>query len=313
MTSRIDIPLLVIGYQRAESIAKIFDLALSSGVHHLIISVDFPKDPNTRTLEIHNEIKNLIFAYENKFETMEFRFVESNQGCALHVLSSIDWAFGFTEEIIILEDDCIPSNAFFNFARNGFKLMEERKDIVLVSGTQHAPKHLSETQYFMSKYALTWGWATTRSNWRQIKSNMISLGNKTSLDFLCLDVNKIYWQEGARRAYSGYVDVWDTALVNYLQTSDKYSLLPRENLVTNIGNDSAATHMRGEKNWLFKDVGNYVLNSNDELHINEEADDWLAKNFYKIRLRHLATTRITRLLDRFRKPLFPKLLDRWCL
>lgn len=311
MANRIDVPLLVIGYQRAESVAKIFDLALSNGVNHLLISVDFPKDPNSQTLEIHYAIRNLVFEYEKKFKTMKFRFVDSNQGCALHVLSSIDWAFGFTEDIIILEDDCIPSKAFFDFARNGFKLMQTQKDIALVSGTQHAPRHLSQAQHYKSKYALTWGWATTRSNWLEIKSNMITLGNKTPLNLFNFNVNKIYWQEGARRAYSGYVDVWDTALVNYLQTSDKYSLLPRENLVSNIGNDSVATHMSGEKNWLFKDIGKYDLNDNDKLCTNEDADNWLAKNFFKIRLRHLATTRITRLLDRFRHPLFPRLNERW--
>lgn len=311
MTSLRDTPLLVIGYQRTESIVTILETALSSGITHLLISVDYPDDPDTQKIQVYQKISKIVAQYSHKFQILEYRFLDSNQGCALHVLSSIDWAFGFVDELIILEDDCIPSEAFFDFVRDGLSLMKSHTDIALVCGTQHIPSQMNSGQFYKSKYALTWGWATNKSSWQMIKLNMIAAAIRTPLDLLNLNAQEIYWQEGARRAYMGYVDVWDTPLVKYLQSSDKYALLPSENLISNIGNDPAATHMRGQDSWLFKEIGRYSLGTNETPETNPDADNWLASNFYRIRDRHLISTRVTRLLDYFRKSKRSSLVSRW--
>lgn len=311
MANQRDVPLLVIGYQRTESVVTILESALSSGITRLFISVDYPAKPDSHSIEVYQQITKIVAQYNHKFQMLKSRFLESNQGCALHVLSSIDWAFEFVDELVILEDDCIPSPAFFDFVRDGLSLMKSHSDIVLICGTQHIPRQINSGQFYKSKYALTWGWATNHSSWEVIKLNMSAASSRTPLNLRNFNAGVIYWQEGARRAYKGYVDVWDTPLVNYLQTSDKYALLPSENLISNIGNDLAATHMSGEDTWLFKEVGKYNLDIKEVPETNQNADDWLAINFFRIRTRHLITTRVTRLMDYFRKPGRSNLLSRW--
>lgn len=311
MSNQRDTPLLVIGYQRTESVVSILEAALSSGITRLFISVDYPAKPSFRSLEVHQQIVEIVSQYSHKFHMLTYRYLESNQGCALHVLSSIDWAFEFVDELIILEDDCIPSAAFFDFARDGLSAMKNHSDIALVCGTQHVPREMNSWQFYKSKYALTWGWATNHSSWQAIKMNMTGAVKKMPLDLFNFNAEEIYWQEGARRAYEGFVDVWDTPLVNYLQTSDYFALLPSENLVSNIGSDRAATHMSGEDTWLFKEVGTYNLGLEEVLEVNQNADKWLATNFFRIRTRHLISTRVTRLMDLFRKPGRPTLTSRW--
>ena len=311
MANQRDTPLLVIGYQRTESVVTILEEALSSGITRIFISIDYPAKPSSQSIQVYHQITKIVSQYHPKFQMLKYRFLESNQGCALHVLSSIDWAFGFVDELIILEDDCIPSPDFFDFVGDGLTLMKSHREIALICGTQHIPRQMNLGQFYKSKYALTWGWATNHSSWQEIKLNMAAAGNRTPLDLLNFKAKDIYWQEGARRAYQGYVDVWDTPLVKYLQTSDKYALLPSENLISNISNDPAATHMSGEDSWLFKKVGKYNVGVKEDPDTNQAADDWLAANFFRIRTRHLISTRLTRLIDYFRNPARSNLISRW--
>jgi hypothetical protein len=311
MTQRSQAPVLLIAYQRTDSVIKILDSALSNGVSQIFVSVDAPRRPNESSLNNLQRLRSIISSYEDKFENLQSRFHDSNLGCALHVLSSIDWAFESVEELIVLEDDCIPSNEFFHYITDGFEVMQRQPEIALVCGTQHVPADLCLDPYYKSKYSLTWGWATTKTNWLEIKLGLYSIGGNISLNLFSPGVERIYWQEGSRRAYEGYVDVWDTPLVNYLQTSNKYALLPRENLVTNIGSDSLATHMVGDNTWLFKKPGYYKASLVLTAYQNTLADNWLSRNFFRIRVRHILTTRVTRLRDLFKNAPREKLLIRW--
>ena len=73
-----------------------------------------------------------------------------------------------------------------------------------------------------------------------------------------LDYERIYWLEGARRAYQGYVDVWDTALVALINSGPFFTLLPPTNLISNIGNDSVATHTGEDTLWTNATQGTYA-------------------------------------------------------
>ena len=311
MTKRSQVPVLVIGYQRTDSVVEILDSAISSGVSHVFISIDAPKRRDQLSINNALNLRNIVSSYEDKFEILQIRFLDFNLGCALHVLNSIDWAFESAEELIILEDDCIPSKDFFHFVNDGLGIMRLQPEIALICGSQHVPIELCPDAYYKSKYSLTWGWATTKSSWRAIKLSMFSTGGDISLSLFDLNVERIYWQEGCRRAFEGYVDVWDTPLVYYLQTSHKYALLPQQNLIKNIGDDSLATHMSGDNTWLFKKAGSYERRSALRAEENTLADNWLSRNFFQIRVRHLFTTRVTRLRDRLKKAPLKELLLRW--
>lgn len=304
-------PVLIIGYQRVDQVHEILEVIHKNGVSSVFVSVDAPREVTTQSLRLQNNLRELILSYEELFESLQIRILDSNLGCASHVLSAIDWAFDSVDELIILEDDCIPSNDFLNFSVDGLQLMKTNLDIALVCGTQHVPPEITHLRMYKSKYSLTWGWSTNKRNWLEIKRALSTSSHAKPLDIFSTSAEKIYWQEGARRAYEGYVDVWDTPLVNFLLNTNRFALLPGENLVTNVGNDFFATHMRGEEKWLFNQIGKYSRSASSIIGTNSEADRWLSKNFYRIRHRHLITTRLTRVKDYFFKPRFTKLPNYW--
>ena len=111
------------------------------------------------------------------------------------------------------------------------------------------------------------------------------------------DEESVYWKEGSRRARAGIVDAWDTPLVNYIVQSGFFTLAPRNNLVSNVGDDHVATHTNSGSDWLRKETGTFNNSSSLKLEFDSENDDYLKRDFYRIRKRHLISTRLTRLRD----------------
>jgi hypothetical protein len=302
---------LIVGYQRVDAIRSILDQCLAAEVRNVLLSLDFPKVATTEALTNNALIRKLVTEYEIKFDTFQSRFLDTNIGCSANVLSSCDWAFSQYEAVAVLEDDCKPSLGFFEFCQESRGYLKTNSEVLVACGTQFVPVTERGSSSILSKYALTWGWFTDADHWKTIKSELVILSHERRMNLKSLKYEQIYWREGARRAYQGYVDVWDTALVAVIKEGSYFALLPPVNLISNIGNDSVATHTGADKMWTNASQGNYIPEDFGIPTVNLEADLWLKNNFYKIRFRHLFSTRLTRLRDFFRKPNLDDLLKRW--
>jgi hypothetical protein len=306
-----DFAVLIVGYQRVEAIRSILDQCLLAEVRKVLLSLDFPKIATPETLANHERIQRLYIEYLPKFDSFLTRFLNVNIGCSANVLSSCDWAFSQHEAVAVLEDDCKPSQGFFEFCQESAGYLKTHSEVLLACGTQFVPEAERGVSPILSKYALTWGWFTDADHWKTIKSELILLSRQKKLNLITLDYERVYWGEGSRRAYQGYVDVWDTALVALINKSAYYSLLPPVNLISNIGNDSVATHTGQDKTWTNATQENYTHGDFGVPTVHAQADLWLKKNFYGITFRHLISTRITRIIDFLHKPKFDYLLNRW--
>ena len=300
---------LIIGYRRYESVREILQICKLNKVTRIYIAVDGPKSESGYR-DQQRLIANVL-NFEKEFSGKLFlNFRDENIGCAASVLSACDWVFENEQSAIILEDDCIPSSDFFVFSRLSLPEISSNRDIWLSCGTQFAPKFPDSDSWLLSHYALTWGWCTTKEKWKEISISLRDplplKGNKFSL------WEKAYWNQGSRRAQTGWVDVWDTILVQQLQGNSRFAILPNVPLVTNTGNDATATHTLENSRWLNLELGQFEIPYSSPRY-EEIVHLWLRKSFFRIGKRHLLTTTITRMRDRLRRssrPLLP-LLDRW--
>lgn len=302
---------LIVAYQRIDTVREILSRCYEAGIEHVLLSLDYPRIDNAASIAINQQIQALVDEFEGKFVNFSKRFFSKNVGCSANVLSACDWAFERYEFVAILEDDCLPSQGFFEYCHEATTVLMQESKILLACGTQFCPLDVTFNAPFISKYALTWGWFTSAKKWRIIREEIISRSERRSVNLFSWDTDKVYWSEGARRAYEGYVDVWDTPLVSFLSSSPFWALLPSKNMVTNVGNDSIATHTASDATWTQLASNAHTANSLGNLIENAQADKWLKKNFYRIRFRHLLSTRLTRFRDRFKSPFFDELILRW--
>jgi hypothetical protein len=308
--------LLIVAYLRIDSVREILQKAHQFGIDRVYIVIDRAK--TSEGLLHQNELHRMIETYSSKFSVFQTHYRRANVGCAVSVLTGLDWIFHFEEFVCILEDDCIPTLDFFEFVISSRRYLDSDVDLMLVCGTQFAPVEITRNTWLKSNYSLTWGWATTKDKWMKIRADFLNLEidqrgfRGTSITRLLKNFTNpetIYWISGARRAYEGYVDVWDTILVKNLYFSGQAALLPGCTLVENIGDDTYATHTRNST-WTKLETGHYFPDDS-EPKVNLFVNDWLKDKFFRIRFRHLITTRLTFLLDKFHKAHRTPLIDRW--
>lgn len=302
---------LIIGYQRPQAIRQILEICRAAKVSKIYFSIDAPKVASSTSSANLMEIKSLISEYAPFFHKIFERFLPENVGCSANLLSACDWVFANEDFVIVFEDDCIPSLDFFKFTDMVKDALNIDSRSLLICGTQFVPVDYQVSNVIKSNYSLTWGWATTRDKWEEIRKAIRDSEKEIPLDIFSLNYERIYWQEGSRRAALGYVDVWDTILVKHLVKNNLYAILPKENLVQNIGNDSVATHTELQSKWTQSPTGNFIPTKISAVEVSEKAQRWLRDNFYAVRRRHLISTRVTRFRDKLKSPKLESLNNRW--
>jgi hypothetical protein len=303
---------LIVAYRRHENVSKLIDILSNQGVKRIYVAIDrnSPSDLNS-LIDVNKTIEVAIEARMKMPEQLRVAIHVENVGCSAAVLSACEWFFENEEFGLILEDDCIPSQEFLTYANYSRKIIETNSDVWLFCGTQFAPYEKSVDTWSLSKYALIWGWGTSKRNWNQIATSL----RKNGMNIFSNDVSfaeKQYWSVGARRSSSGVVDAWDNILIQRMLSLRKKAILPKYALVSNIGNDSAATHTISNSNWLGLKTGSFDPPKAAPLE-NPSLDSWLKTKFYKISIRHIFTTQITYFLDHItgRRRRSDDLMSRW--
>jgi len=290
--------LLIVAYKRFENVFSILKVAKEAGVTRALVHVDRAKVGDSLTgARQEGFIRELGTASLGL--NVEVRVTEKNVGCAVNVLRGVDAAFGGSQFCYILEDDCIPTIDFFQFATESQKYLSANNDLWLTCGTQFVPNTVTDQRTIVSSFALTWGWYTDAKKWLEIRESLFSeqKGAWHEVPFK----ERRYWKSGRRRALLGITDVWDTILVSKMREFGKKSILPPECLVQNIGGDEAATHTVAGSEWLHQVTGNFsspILLADPQT--NSRADDWITRNVFKISYRHILTTLLTQMLDLFK-------------
>ena len=243
---KINIPILIIGYQRPEKVKTLIETCLKYYPQKIYVAIDGPKNDleKTKTDELEKISVELL-----KNSNQEFRIWkrDKNLGLGVSVISAIDWCFQSESKLIILEDDILPNESFFDFISNNVKLLDQKEEILMISGTNFF-NQMDKSEIYACNYPLIWGWATSKEKWQDIKRGIFfpTVPSRNNISGKVMN----YWKVGAARVRSGLVDTWDTPLAEYMICANKICIYPPVNLVKNIGNDEFATNTKSFSNLL---------------------------------------------------------------
>ena len=173
---------------------------------------------------------------------------ETNLGSYLSVSKGLDWVFEKVGETIILEDDTVPDPTFFRFVAELLETYRDEPDIGAVCGNNYdAPEDWpGNASYRFTRYHHSWGWGTWKRAWRDFDREEKLLAelpalrkeNRQKLSRREWD----YWEGCFRRTYARQLDAWDYRWTLSLWVQGKVCMVPRVNLVRNIGFDALGTN-----------------------------------------------------------------------
>jgi hypothetical protein len=180
-------------------------------------------------------------------------FRNDNLGCKLAPYSAITWFFEHEPEGIILEDDCLPAQSFFQFCDELLDRYRENEKIFCISGDGSGSANWTpEDSYWFSKYGLIWGWATWRRAWKHYNVDIRDswIPNKRDLLekwFPNSPKAKKYWEGIFNKVAKGNINAWDYQWEYACWLNNGIACLPKTNLISNLGFGADATHTLEEE------------------------------------------------------------------
>lgn len=233
-------------FNRPEQAARVFEAIAKARPKVLLVVGDGPRQNVPGEAEKVDKCRELLERIDWPCEVMT-NFSAINLGCRNRVSTGLDWVFSKVDEAIILEDDCLPSQDFFDFTSELLDRYRQDERVGSISGSN--PGHFSSDQfesYHFSSFPAIWGWATWSRVWTKYNASIPNWPDKRSSGFLREVLNTKnavrFWKESLDQVHAGKIDTWDYQL-SFLHWTENYlSVVPNQNLVTNIGFGPDATH-----------------------------------------------------------------------
>lgn len=237
---------LFLVFNRLDTTRQVFQAIRQAKPPRLYIAADGPRADRPDETDKVQAVRDYVMEnvdWECEVKTL---FREENLGCKYAVSGAISWFFENEEQGIILEDDCFPSQSFFWFCEELLCRYKDDDSVYLISGDARASeKFISDKDYGFCKYPLIWGWASWSRAWRkydpemtdwpQFSENVLNnVGDRRA--------TKRFWRDTLYSMYKKEIDTWDFQFSYLLLKNDAKCVVPRLNLISNVGFGPEATH-----------------------------------------------------------------------
>jgi hypothetical protein len=238
--------ILFIVFNRPDTTSQVFAEIKNARPAKLYIAADGPRDGKPGETELCEQTRAIVsqIDWDCQLTTL---FRDTNQGCKNAVSEAITWFFEYEAEGIILEDDCLPHNCFFKFCDELLARYRDDKRVSMISGCNFQQGHKRGTaNYYFSNLSHVWGWASWRRVWQDYDKEL----NAYTTDDARQTITNIFneplitdsWVHIFEELKAGRIDTWDYQLAFLNFFKGRLSIIPNQNLISNIGFGENATH-----------------------------------------------------------------------
>ena len=280
-----DIPILVLGYNRPEHIKKLILSLRKVRPKIIYISLDGPKN-NLTDKKKNESVKKEIEKIDWKCKIKK-KYNTTNLGCRESVSTGISWFFRKNRFGIILEDDCIPNKSFFIFCQKIDAKYSNNQKVFAISGSNFFNRTI-KNDFFFSKYNHCWGWATWSRAWKYY-DNKLTFWSKWKYSkqwkhFHDNMLEKKYWEKIFDNVLKRKIDSWAYVWTCCVWRKNGLTIIPKKNLIENIGFDMNATNTIDNKK-IYKKASELKLKKNLNFKISisplKENDAFVFENHFK--------------------------------
>ena len=220
-----DVNVAILAYSRSNHFHRVLK-SCESNVNSVTVYMDYPKTEN-------------IFIEQEKMKDMitdsscHVRLINrsENYGLVRSVLTSIKEELESQDHVILLEDDCVPTDGFFEFMSDSLTRYENDDTITSICATRTKCRFNP------------WGWATWKNKWKYESPPVDEVSGLPEDLLECLDKNDT---DG----------IWSLGWLMTQYKNNCYSHFPNKNLIHNIGLDNSGVHSheKGYTSWLLSQI-----------------------------------------------------------
>ncbi|MGO4906605.1 hypothetical protein [Flavobacterium sp. W20_MBD1_R3] len=234
----INIPTALIFFARPDLLEVTFAEIRKAKPNKLFLIQDGPRVANQTDLINIEKCREIVGTIDWDCEVYK-NYSEENLGCGLRVYSGLSWAFQHVDRLLILEDDCVPSQSLFPFVEELLERYSTEQRVGIISGMNNLGTYeKSDTDYFFSSFGSIWGWATWKRVWDQVDYEMNFMENKYAKEIIFS-----FDKEFEKMANDLYLKIekgerlssWSFQLGVCLILNNQLNIVPKYNMISNIG------------------------------------------------------------------------------
>ncbi len=248
-------PILFLVFNRLETTKQVFAQIRKAQPCQLFIGADGARAGKEGEAEKVQAVRQYILDNIDWDCEVKTLFREQNLGCGIAPYQAITWFFEHVEQGIILEDDILPDDSFFPFCEELLIKYKDNQQVFQIGGNNFNISLQSPYSYFFTKYVSIWGWATWRRAWKQYDFEMKLLQPDMQDFFACLfpEREAIYRHQLFQNfAHKRGNDIWDYQWFFCNLLHNGLTILPTQNLISNLGFGEDATHTTNENSPHYK-------------------------------------------------------------
>jgi len=244
-------PIVVFVYNRADHFEKVYEALKKcpeSKKSDLIVFSDGAK--NEKTEESVLQVRAFISSVRDDGAFKSFSVFESNEnkGLAKSIISGVTEVINKYGRVIVLEDDCVPSEHFLGYMNGALDYYESDNSIGSIAG--YAENILLPSDYtsdiYLTRRSCSWGWATWSNRWENVDWKLENLR-------LCLKDYRFLKQFNSNgndrlvrlyRQSKGQAGSWSVCFGAHHVINGYLVVYPRYSYIYNIGDDGTGVHTK---------------------------------------------------------------------
>lgn len=244
------VPVLYIIFNRLDTVKESVEILRRIKPASLYIAADGHRADRIGEKEKCQSVRDYVLKHIDWDCDIHTLFREKNLGCGRGPAEAITWFFDQVDRGIILEDDCVPDISFFTFCEELLEYYKDDLRVTEICGTNRLGSwyDTNNSSYYFSSYPSEWGWATWKRAWRYYDFYVEDWKNP--------EVKKIIRNLFPRKYRFEKISQWLDHTINHPEDltwwdfqwrfvqniQSGLSIIPKHNLVRNVGFSADATH-----------------------------------------------------------------------
>jgi acetyltransferase-like isoleucine patch superfamily enzyme len=313
-----DTPILYLIFNRPDLTKITFPSICKIKPKFIFIAADGPRIGNNNDEINCKLVREYVLAKIDWDCEVHTLFRDQNLGCGKAVSSAITWFFDHVDNGIILEDDCVPNQSFFKFCEVLLDKHKHNDKIMHISGNSFLSNYTGNNSYYFSKFPFIWGWATWKRAWNKYNYMYHHLGNVERNQIIDKNFENPliakYWKITFENHLKENINItWDYQWFFSIWKANGIVILPKFNLVRNIGFGRDATHTNIDytnlHNYISKDL-KFPLNHPNKIEKSIKFENSNFERYFKKRVALIKKIKFktNNFIRQFFKKIFIKLI-----
>lgn len=244
---KIDIPVLLIFFCRDKQFKQVFEEVKKARPSKLYLYQDGARLGNKKDEEGIKKCREICSDEQIDWNCEVHRLYQTkNFGCDPSEFIAQKWMFETEEMGIILEDDDVPAQSFFPFAKELLIKYKDDKRINMICAMNNngVTEDIKESYLFTKKGSI-WGWAS----WKRVLDTWDGkyrwLDNSKDLEIIKSQLSQKRYKEfikTAKEHKASGKEHYESINGAAMYLGKRYNIVPKYNMMKNIGVDEVSTH-----------------------------------------------------------------------